>query len=41
MLMANQEEKAQGREEEVKGKSLDSLLNYECEDDDDGIDWET
>ena len=26
---------------ETKEKLLDSLLNYECEEDDDGIDWET
>ena len=27
--------------EEKKEKDKNSLLNYECDEDDDGIDWET
>ena len=33
MPLANQEEK--------KEKDENSLLNYECDEDDDGVDWET
>lgn len=39
--MPNQEENAQQNKEENKEKAVDSLLNYECENDDDGTDWET
>lgn len=40
--MPQQEEKVQpSKEEEKKEKVVESLLNYECEDDDDGTDWET
>jgi len=39
-LMPQQEEKAQPSKEESKEKAVESLLNYECEDDD-GTDWET
>ena len=27
--------------EEIEKKPIESLLNYECEEDDDGTDWET
>ena len=40
-LMPQQEEKVQPNKEEKKEKVVESLLNYECEDDDDGTDWET
>ena len=40
-LMPQQEEKAQPNKEETKEKVVESLLNYECEDDDNGTDWET
>ena len=40
-LMPNQEEKVQPNKEETKEQTVESLLNYECEDDDDGTDWET
>ena len=39
--MPNQDKKAQPNKEEAKEKAVESLLNYECEDDDDGTDWET
>jgi len=39
--MPQQEEKGQPNKEEKKEKVVESLLNYECEDDDDGSDWET
>jgi len=39
--MPQQEEKVQPNKEEKKEKVVESLLNYECEDDDDGSDWET
>ena len=39
--MPKQEEKAQPNKKESKKKAVESLLNYECEDDDDGTDWET
>ena len=39
--MPNQEEKTQPNKEETQEKAVESLLNYECEDDDDGTDWET
>ena len=39
--MIQQEEKVQPNKEEKKEKVVESLLNYECEDDDDGTDWET
>jgi hypothetical protein len=39
--MPQQEEKVQPNKEEKKEKVVESLLNYECEDDDDGTDWET
>ena len=39
--MPQQEEKVQPSKEEKKEKVVESLLNYECEDDDDGTDWET
>ena len=39
--MPQQEEKAQPNKKEAKEKAVESLLNYECEDDDDGTDWET
>jgi len=39
--MPSKEEKAHKNKEEVKEKAIESLLNYECEDDDDGTDWET
>ena len=39
--MPNQEEKAQPSKEETKEKAVEFLLNYECEEDDDGTDWET
>ena len=40
-LMPQQEEKVQPNKEEKKEKVVESLLNYECEDGDDGTDWET
>ena len=40
--MPQQEEKTQPKKEDSKEeKAVESLLNYECEDDDDGSDWET
>ena len=39
--MPQQKEKVQPNKEEKKEKVVESLLNYECEDDDDGTDWET
>ena len=39
--MPQQEEKAQPNKEKSKEKAVESLLNYECEEDDDGTDWET
>ena len=39
--MPQQEEKVQPNKEETKEKVVESLLNYECEDNDDGTDWET
>ena len=39
--MPQQEEKAQPSKEETKEKIVESLFNYECEDNDDGTDWET
>ena len=39
--MPNQEENTQPHKEEIKNKTVESLLNYECEDGDDGADWET
>ena len=39
--MPNQEEKAQPKKEEVEDEAVESLLNYDCEEDDDGSDWET
>ena len=39
--MPNQEENAQPNKEEDKENAVESLLDYECEDDDDGTDWET
>ncbi len=36
-----EEEKPPTNKEEKKEKGEDSLLNYECDEDDDGIDWET
>ena len=41
LLMPNQEENAQPNKEEDKENAVESLLDYECEDDDDGTDWET
>ena len=38
--MPQQEEKTQPKKEDSKEKAVESLLNYECEDDDDGSDWE-
>ena len=39
--MPQQEEKVQpSKEEGKKEKVVESLLNYEYEDDDDGTDWE-
>ena len=40
-LMPQQEDKAPPNKGEPKEKVVESLLNYECEDDDDGTDWET
>lgn len=39
--MPQQEEKVQPNKEEKKENVMESLLNYECENDDDGTDWET
>ncbi len=39
--MPQQEEKAQPNKEVTNEKVVETLLNYECEDDDDGTDWET
>ena len=39
--MPQQEEKIQPNKEEKKEKVVESLLSYECEDGDDGTDWET
>ena len=39
--MPQQEGKVQPNKEEKKEKVVESLLNYECEYDDDGSDWET
>ena len=39
--MPQQEGKAQPSKEESNEKAVESLLNYECEEDDDGTDWET
>ena len=40
-LMPQQEAKDPPNKVETKEKVVESLLNYECEDDDDGTDWET
>ena len=37
--MSNEKENA--TPEEVKKNTVESLLNYECDDSDDGTDWET
>ena len=37
--MSNEKETA--TPEEVKENTVESLLNYECDDSDDGTDWET
>ena len=39
--MPQQEEKDPPNKVETKEKAMESLLNYECEDNDDGTDWET
>ncbi len=40
--MLNQEEKThQNNEEVIEIPIVESLLNYECQEDDDGTDWET
>ena len=39
--MPQQEETSQHNKEEVKENPVESLLNYEYENDDDGTDWET
>ena len=39
--MSNEKENATLEEEEVKKNTVESLLNYECDDSDDGTDWET
>ena len=41
--MSNEKENAtpEEEEEEVKKNTVESLLNYECDDSDDGTDWET
>ena len=39
--MSNEKENATPVEEEVKKNTVESLLNYECDDSDDGTDWET
>ncbi len=39
--MYHQENKSPQNKEEINEKHIDSLLNYECEEDDDGTDWET
>ena len=41
LLMPYQEEKFQQNKEDAKDKAVESLLNYEYEEDDDGTDWET
>ena len=35
-----EEEKLLTNKEEKKEKDENSLLNYECDEDDDGVDWE-
>ncbi len=39
--MPKQEERAHQNKGEKEEPSEESLLNYECEEDDDGTDWET
>ena len=39
--MSNEKENATPEEEEVKKNTVESLLNYECDDSDDGTEWET
>ncbi|KGG14909.1 hypothetical protein EV06_1972 [Prochlorococcus sp. MIT 0602] len=42
MLAMNiKENNSPENKEEIKEKPVDSLMNYECDEDDDGSDWET
>ena len=39
--MHNTEEQSTQNKEEMNKITVEALLNYECEEDDDGNDWET
>ena len=39
--MSDQENKSRPNQKEVNEEPVESLLNYEYDDDDDGTDWET
>ena len=40
-MIKKEEEKPLTNKEDRKEKNDDSLLNYECDENDDGADWET
>ena len=40
-MIKKEEEKPLTNKEDRKEKNEDSLLNYECDENDDGADWET
>ena len=41
VMVKMEAEKPRINKEETKEKNENSLLNYECDEDDDGVDWET
>ena len=40
-MIKKEEEKPLTNQEDTKEKNENSLLNYECDENDDGADWET